>query len=220
MSEGQTKAERAEFERRGLMLVLSSPSGAGKSTLARNLLDSDPDISLSISATTRPRRGSEIDGVHYNFVSETEFKRMTESDALLEFAHVHGNYYGTPRDPAERAMDEGRDILLDIDYQGALQVFERARGNVVSIFILPPSMDELRKRLVRRAEDSDEVIEKRLANSRIEMAAWDNYDYVIVNRDLSKAFEEVRSILTAERLRRERRPSLFSFVEELQKTKA
>ncbi|MEO0636244.1 MAG: guanylate kinase [Pseudomonadota bacterium] len=217
MPEGHTKSERAEFERRGLMLVLSSPSGAGKSTLARNLLDSDPDISLSISATTRPRRGSEIDGVHYDFVSETEFKRMTESDALLEFAHVHGNYYGTPRDPAEKAMAEGRDILLDIDYQGALQVFEKARGNVVSIFILPPSMAELRKRLIRRAEDSDEVIEQRLANSRIEMAAWDKYDYVIVNRDLSKAFEEVRSILTAERLRRERRPSLFSFVEELQK---
>ena len=142
---------------------------------------------------------------------------MTESDALLEFAHVHGNYYGTPRDPAERAMAEGRDILLDIDYQGALQVFEKARGNVVSIFILPPSMEELRKRLIRRAEDEEEVIEKRLANARIEMAAWDKYDYVIVNRDLSQAFEEVRSILTAERLRRERRPSLFTFVEELQK---
>ncbi|MEN0088299.1 MAG: guanylate kinase [Pseudomonadota bacterium] len=217
MIEGHTQVERAEFERRGLMLVLSSPSGAGKSTLARNLLDSDPSISLSVSATTRPRRGSEIDGVHYDFVSETEFKRMTESDALLEFAHVHGNYYGTPRDPAERAMAEGRDILLDIDYQGALQVFEKARGNVVSIFILPPSMEELRKRLIRRAEDEEEVIEKRLANARIEMAAWDKYDYVIVNRDLSKAFEEVRSILTAERLRRERRPSLFTFVEELQK---
>src|SRR5690606_5037160 len=155
------------IRRRGLMLVLSSPSGAGKSTIARSLLDSDPDLSLSVSVTTRPRRGSEIDGVHYRFVSQREFDRLRDSDALLEWAEVHGNFYATPREPVEAAMADGRDMLFDIDWQGALQLRDKMRADIVSIFILPPSMKELKARLKRRAEDSDEAIEKRLQNARI-----------------------------------------------------
>ena len=217
MEQHNTSAERAEFERRGLMLVLSSPSGAGKSTIARTLLEEDRSISLSVSATTRSRRGSEIDGVHYHFVTETNFQRMTETNALLEWAEVHGNYYGTPRDPAEKAMSEGRDMLFDIDYQGALQVFEKAGADVVSIIILPPSKEELKSRLLRSAEDAENVIEKRLENAKIEMEAWKHYDYVIVNRDLDKAYAEVKAILKAERLRRDRRPGLFEFIEDLKR---
>ena len=206
-----------EPDRRGLMLVLSSPSGAGKSTIARNLLDKERDMSLSVSLTTRAKRGSEIDGTHYHFVSESEFLRYQANDGLLEWAEVHGNYYGTPRDPAEQAMRQGKDMLFDIDWQGALQLFEKARADVVSIFILPPSMAELKSRLERRAEDAPEVIAKRLENSRLEMEHWKEYDYVVVNEDLDKAFQEVRSILIAERLRRERRPGLVNFVDELLK---
>jgi guanylate kinase len=206
-----------EPDRRGLMLVLSSPSGAGKSTIARNLLDKERDMSLSVSLTTRAKRGSEIDGTHYHFVSESEFLRYQANDGLLEWAEVHGNYYGTPRDPAEQAMRQGKDMLFDIDWQGALQLFEKARADVVSIFILPPSMAELKSRLERRAEDAPEVIAKRLENSRLEMEHWKEYDYVVVNEDLDKAFQEVRSILIAERLRRERRPGLVNFVDGLLK---
>src|SRR5680860_258935 len=143
------------IERRGVMLVLSSPSGAGKSTIAKNLLDEFDDLEMSVSVTTRKRRGSEIDGKHYRFISERDFVRMQESDALLEYAEVHGNFYGTPRDPAEKSMREGRDMLFDIDWQGGLQLMAKARVDVVSIFVLPPSMDELRRRLMRRAEDSE-----------------------------------------------------------------
>jgi guanylate kinase len=194
------------------MLVLSSPSGAGKSTIARNLLESDPSLELSVSVTTRPRRGSEIDGVHYHFVSQREFNRLRDSDALLEWAEVHGNFYGTPREAAEAAMAAGRDMLFDIDWQGAVQLNEKMRADIISIFILPPSMRELKSRLKRRAEDSDTTIETRLKNARIEIEHWREYDYVVINDDLDRAFAAVRAIATAERLRRDRRPGLFDFV--------
>ncbi|MFU0503437.1 guanylate kinase [Pseudaminobacter sp. NGMCC 1.201702] len=203
------------IRRRGLMLVLSSPSGAGKSTIARNLLESDPGLELSVSVTTRARRGSEIEGVHYHFRSQREFEILRDNDALLEWAEVHGNFYATPREPAEKAMAEGRDMLFDIDWQGALQLKEKLRGDIVSIFILPPSMKELKARLKRRAEDSDEVIEKRLENARVEIEQWREYNYVVINHDLNQAFDEVRAIVTAERLRRDRRAGLFDFVTEL-----
>ena len=203
------------IERRGIMLVLSSPSGAGKSTIARNLLNGFPDLMLSVSVTTRPKRGSEIHGTHYSFISQKEFERLQESDALLESAEVHGNYYGTPRDPAEKAMREGRDMLFDIDWQGGMQLMEKARGDVVSVFILPPSMEELKRRLVRRAEDSEEVIARRLKNALEEIPHWQEYDYVVINDDLDRAYKEVTAILTAERLRQDRRHGLYDFAEEL-----
>lgn len=203
------------MERRGVMLVLSSPSGAGKSSIARNLLLEDKNLKLSVSVTTRARRGSEIDGVHYEFINTPQFERLRNSDALLEFAEVHGNFYGTPRETVENAMAGGSDMLFDIDFQGGQQLMEKARGDVVSVFILPPSMRELESRLHRRAEDTDEVISQRLHNARMEIPHWREYDYVIVNSDLEVAMNEVRSILTAERLRRDRRPGLFKFEESL-----
>ena len=202
----------ASIRRRGLMLVLSSPSGAGKSTIARNLLESDPSFELSISVTTRARRGSEIDGRHYHFRTKREFEIMRDNDELLEWAEVHGNLYATPRAPAEKALAEGRDMLFDIDWQGAEQLRANMRADIVSIFILPPSMRELKGRLRRRAEDTDDVIAARLANARTEMEHWRDYDYIVVNDDLDKAFSEVQAVVTAERLRRDRRPGLFDFV--------
>ncbi|MAW87741.1 MAG: guanylate kinase [Phyllobacteriaceae bacterium] len=194
------------------MLVLSSPSGAGKSTIARNLLENDKQLELSVSVTTRQRRPSEIDGVHYHFATQRDFERMRDTDALIEWAEVHGNFYGTPREAAENALAEGRDMLFDIDWQGAQQMKEKMRADIVSIFILPPSMAELKARLKRRAEDSEEVIERRLANARSEIEHWREYDYVVVNDDLDRAFAAVRAIVSAERLRRDRRPGLFDFV--------
>ncbi len=205
----------ANLERRGIMFVLSSPSGAGKSTIARNLLERTGNLELSVSVTTRPRRGSEIDGVHYHFVSHREFDRLRESDALLEWAEVHGNFYATLRDPAEKALREGRDMLFDIDWQGGKQLVEKARTDVVSVFILPPSMSELRARLTRRAEDKPEVIEKRLENALAEIPHWREYDFVVINDDLDAAFHQVEAVLTSERLRRDRRPGLFDFEREL-----
>ncbi|MFN3634706.1 MAG: guanylate kinase [Rhizobium rhizophilum] len=204
-----------KIARRGLMLVISSPSGAGKSTIARTLMDKDKQIGLSVSVTTRQRRQSEIEGVHYQFVSQREFERLRDSDSLLEWAQVHGNYYGTPREAVETAMGEGRDMLFDIDWQGAQQLQDKMSADVVSIFILPPTMAELQSRLHRRAEDSEEVIQTRLNNSRAEIAHWREYDYVIVNDDLNAAFDAVQSIVKAERLRRDRRHGLFDFVEGL-----
>lgn len=194
------------------MLVLSSPSGAGKSTIARNLLESDSSLELSISVTTRARRGSEIDGVHYHFISMRDFERLRDSDALLEWAEVHGNYYGTPREPAEAAMSQGRDMLFDIDWQGTVQVKEKLGDDVVSIFILPPTMAELEARLKRRAEDSAEAIARRLANARLEIAEWSRFDYVILNDDLNAAYADVLAILRAERLKRVRQVGLGDFV--------
>jgi guanylate kinase len=200
------------IRRRGLMLVLSSPSGAGKSTIARNLLESDAGFELSVSVTTRPRRASEIEGVHYHFRNRRDFELLRDSDQLLEWAEVHGNFYATPRAPAERAMADGRDMLFDIDWQGAQQLREKIRGDIVSVFILPPSMGELKARLQRRAEDSAATIEMRLANARNEIEHWREYDFVVVNRDLDQAFGQVRAIVAAERLRRDRNPGLFEFV--------
>jgi guanylate kinase len=199
------------ISRRGVMLVLSSPSGTGKSTIARNLLAGDNNLEMSVSVTTRQRRGSEINGTHYHFISERDFDRLRESDALLEWAEVHGNFYATPRDAVDAAMGAGRDMLFDIDYQGGQQLMEKARGDIVSIFLLPPSMSELQSRLVRRAEDAQEVIDKRLKNALEEIPHWREYDYVIINEDLDQAYSQVQAILTAERLRRDRRPGLFDF---------
>ncbi|WP_119307625.1 guanylate kinase [Cohaesibacter haloalkalitolerans] len=199
--------------RRGLMLVLSSPSGAGKSTICRNLLARQDNLQLSVSATTRPKRGSEIDGVHYHFMSERQFVSMRDRGDLLEWAEVHSNFYGTPRDPVEEALSKGKDVLFDIDWQGTLQMKKAARKDIVTVFVLPPSMAELKNRLIRRAEDSEDVIERRLHNARVEISHWDEYDYVIVNDDLEKAFAAVSAILEAERHKRERVIGARSFVE-------
>ena len=204
-----------DIGRRGLMLVLSSPSGAGKSTLSRNLLEADDNLDLSISVTTRGRRPSEIEGVHYHFIDRKRFDRMREHGELLEWAEVHGNFYGTPREPVERALAAGRDVLFDIDWQGTQQIAAAMPEGLVRIFILPPSMAELRARLERRAEDGAEVIARRLAAARAEIEHWEEYDYHVVNQDLNRSFGEVRAILTAERLKRCRRPGLAPFVAKL-----
>lgn len=199
--------------RRGLMLVISSPSGAGKSTIARLLLeDREMDLSLSVSVTTRQRRPSEIEGVHYHFETVREFERLRDSDALIEWAEVHSNYYGTLRETAENALADGRDMLFDIDWQGAEQLQAKMPADVVSIFILPPTMKELQLRLNRRAEDTAEVIETRLNNARFEIQKWSKYDYIVINEDLNQSYAAVKSIVMAERLRRDRRPGLFEFV--------
>jgi guanylate kinase len=201
--------------RRGLMLILSSPSGAGKSTLTRTLSQKETNLDLSVSVTTRPKRPSEIDGVHYKFIDRDTFDTLRQRDELLESAEVHGNGYGTPRKPVEAALNAGRDVLFDIDYQGTQQILEKAREDVVAIFILPPSMAELRSRLVRRAEDAPEVIARRLTNARDEIARWSVYDYVIINDDLGAAYESIRAILTAERLKRTRVTGMADYVDAL-----
>jgi guanylate kinase len=191
-----------KLSRRGMILILSSPSGAGKTTLTRMLMQDKPlDLTLSVSVTTRPRRSSEVDGIHYRFVDRREFERMKAEGDLLEWAEVHGNGYGTPRAPVDKVLAEGRDMLFDIDWQGAKQVRERLGDDVVSIFVLPPSMRELRARLERRAEDSAATIESRLEAARHEIERWRNYHYVIVNDDLQRAYEDVLAIVAAERLK-------------------
>jgi guanylate kinase len=201
--------------RRGLMLVLSSPSGAGKTTLTRLLRDEEPSLTLSVSVTTRARRPSEVDGIHYRFITVETFLEMRDRGELLEWAEVHGNFYGSPRREIDRSLASGKDILFDIDYQGAMQVRETAASDVVSIFILPPSVPELRHRLERRAEDSPEVIATRLATARVEIDRWRDYDYVLVNDDLQRTFARLRAILVAERLRRDRQTGLSTFVKGL-----
>lgn len=196
--------KHVRFPRRGLMFVISSPSGAGKGTLSRNILESDRDMTLSVSVTTRERRPSEINGVHYHFITPQRFLSMRDGGELLEWAEVHGNYYGTPLQPVEEALAAGRDVLFDIDWQGAAQLREKMAADVVSVFILPPSMAELRARLNRRAEDAPEVIERRLHNARREIEEWPNFDYVVVNDDLDGAFSDLTAILRAERCRRGR----------------
>ena len=207
-------AETLRPARRGLMLILSSPSGAGKTTLTRNL-KSENNLDLSISVTTRAKRPSEIEGVHYRFIDRATFDAMRQHNDLLEWAEVHGNGYGTPRKEVEASLAAGRDVLFDIDWQGTQQIVKKARADVVTIFILPPSMAELRSRLIRRAEDAEEVIVKRLANARDEIARWSQYDYVIVNHDLQAAYESIKAILTAERLKRSRAVGLNDFVDQL-----
>ena len=201
--------------RRGLMLVLSSPSGAGKSTISRLLLEQEVDLDLSISVTTRPRRPSEVDGVHYHFIAPDAFAAMRDRRELLEWAEVHGNLYATPRKPVEAALARGRDMLFDIDWQGTQQIARAMPDDVVRVFLLPPSMAELRARLERRAEDDRQVIARRLANARTEIGHWREYDYVIVNDDLQHSLAAVRAVLQAERLRRTRQTALAGFVEEL-----
>jgi guanylate kinase len=213
-------SEQVDIRRRGIMLVLSSPSGAGKTTLSRNLLEQenieDPGkLELSVSATTRTRRPSEIDGVHYHFVSKRQFEGMRDRGDLLEWAEVHGNYYGTPREPVEKALSEGRDVLFDIDWQGTRQLLDKMRDDVVTVFVLPPSAQELKARLVRRAEDSDDIIAERLRNAAEEFLHWNEYDYILVNRDLDKSFARLRAILTAERLKRVKMLELENFVDRL-----
>jgi guanylate kinase len=190
---------------RGMILILSSPSGAGKTTLTRMLMqDQALDLTLSVSVTTRPRRSSEVDGIHYRFIDRREFERMRKASDLLEWAEVHGNCYGTPREPVEKVLAQGRDMLFDIDWQGARQVRERRGDDVVSIFVLPPSMRELRARIERRAEDSAASIERRIEAARQEIGRWRDYQYVIVNDDLQRAYRDVVAIVTAERLRSRR----------------
>lgn len=213
-------SEQVDIRRRGIMLVLSSPSGAGKTTLTRNLLDreniDDPGkLELSISVTTREMRGSEIKGVHYHFVTKRRFESMRDGGELLEWAEVHGNYYGTPREPVEKALGEGRDVLFDIDWQGARQLYEKMREDVVSVFVLPPTAAELKSRLERRAEDSSSVIQRRLKNAIEEIMHWEEYDYILVNRDLDKSFARLRAILTAERLKRVKMTDLQNFMDQL-----
>jgi len=206
------KLGNPEIGRRGLMLVLSSPSGAGKTTLTKLLRDEEPSLTLSISVTTRPRRPSEVDGVHYFFKTADEFKEMRDRGDLLEWAEVHGNFYGSPRKEIDKALSGGNDILFDIDYQGAMQVRKTAPEDVVSIFILPPSIPELRRRLERRAEDSATVIQQRLKNAKNEIDRWRDYDYVLVNDDLQETFAKIRAILAAERLKRDRQTGLPKFI--------
>ena len=198
--------------RRGLLLILSSPSGAGKSTLSRRLMAWDQDLSFSVSATTRSPRTGEVDGREYYFKTRAEFQAMVKDGQMLEHAEVFGNFYGSPRGPVEDAMTQGRDTLFDIDWQGGQQIKQAMRGDVVSIFILPPSIAELESRLQGRAQDSEQVIAQRMAKSQAEISHWMEYDYVIVNRDLDTAFGELVTILQAERLRRDRQPHLADFV--------
>ena len=213
---GTNAKPRDPVGRRGLILILSSPSGAGKTTLTRAIAeDGGGGLELSISVTTRARRPSEIDGRHYHFIDREAFDDLRARDDLLEWAEVHGNFYGTPRRPVEKVLSAGRDMIFDIDYQGTRQVRSKLADDVVTVFILPPSMAELRQRLERRAEDSPATIEKRLANARVEIQRWSEYDYVIVNDDLQNAFTSLQGILTAERLKRTRRTGLDTFVEGL-----
>jgi guanylate kinase len=204
-------------ERRGLMFVLSSPSGAGKTTLSRMLIDRTPGLKMSVSATTRPMRPGEVDGRDYFFVDKAKFAAMVQQGELLEWATVFDNRYGTPRAPVEAALSAGRDVLFDIDWQGTQQLREKARADVVSVFILPPSAADLEKRLHTRAQDSDEVIRGRMSRATHELSHWAEYDYIVVNQNVDDAFAEVQSILNAERLKRERRIGLTEFVRTLQR---
>ena len=207
---------RPSVPRRGLLIILSSPSGAGKSTLARRLMEWDPSLRFSVSATTRSPRPGEVDGEHYHFLSETAFKANVADGAMLEHAHVFGHFYGSPMAPVAEAIDGGCDVLFDIDWQGAQQIRNSALGrHTLSIFILPPSIPELRRRLVSRGQDGPEVIAKRMLKSWDEISHWDSYDYVLVNDDLDATEARLRTIVTAERLRRSQQPGLIETVRAL-----
>ena len=205
------------LQRRGLMFILSSPSGAGKTTISRMLLSRDPQISLSVSATTRPMRAGEQDGVHYHFVDQNEFDRMVEADEFYEWASVFGHCYGTPKAQIRAGLKEARDFLFDIDWQGTQQLYQKDQQDVVRVFILPPSIDELRRRLTERATDPADVIQARMERARAEISHWDGYDYVVVNDDVETCYDQVCEILHAERRKRARQTGLIGFVRELMK---
>jgi guanylate kinase len=201
--------------RRGLMLIVSSPSGAGKTTLTRLLLSEDDAIHLSVSVTTRPKRASEVNRIHYHFIDASTFETLRDHGELLESAKVHGNYYGTPAAEVEAKLSEGKDVLFDIDWQGTMQIYQKMRPDIVSVFVLPPSASELRSRLERRAEDSPDVIARRLQNARIEIGYWSEYDYVLVNDDLDRTYGDLKQILNFERDKRARKARIAPLVETL-----
>lgn len=203
------------IQRRGLMLVLSSPSGAGKTTLSRQLLDNDKQIQLSVSCTTRQKRPGERDGVDYRFVDTPTFRGMIERRQFLEYAEVFGNYYGTPRGPVDDALNAGKDMLFDIDWQGTQQLRDKGRADLVTVFILPPSTRDLEKRLLTRAQDTKEIVAQRMAKAADEMSHWAEYDYVVVNSDIGTSLTNLKAILTAERLKRERQVGMSGFVKAL-----
>lgn len=205
------------FNRRGVLFVLSSPSGAGKSTIARKLLASDDNLEMSVSVTTRPIRPGEVDGHDYHFTDLESFRARVADGDFIEWAHVFGHRYGTPHGQVEKALSEGRDVLFDIDWQGAQQLFQQAGGDVVRVFIFPPSLTELERRLRARATDSDEVITARMDRAATEISHWDGYEYVLVNEDVELCFEQVRTILNAERLKRSRQTNLIGFVRSMTK---
>jgi guanylate kinase len=213
-STGTTAADPV-LARRGLMLILTSPSGAGKSTLTRQLLQDETDIALSVSVTTRARRKDERDGVHYHFIDRAAFERMRDAGELLEWAEVHGNFYGTPRKAVEDALSAGKDVLFDIDVAGVRQLAQMVREDMATVFLLPPSVAEQIARLKRRASDDDAAILKRLRTAREEIGHWADFDYVLVNEDIQRAFSELRAILHAERLKQRRRPKLEALIADL-----
>lgn len=205
------------LQRRGLMFILSSPSGAGKTTISRMLLQRDLEIKLSVSATTRPMREGEVDGKDYHFVSQEQFDQMVENGEFLEWATVFGNSYGTPKAQVKAGLREGQDYLFDIDWQGTQQLYQKMEVDVVRVFILPPSLEELQRRLNGRGTDSPEVIAARMERARAEISHWDGYDYVVVNDDVESCYAQVCEILHAERMRRARQTGLIGFVRELMK---
>ena len=209
--------KRSDIARRGLLLVMSSPSGAGKTTLSRMLLASDTNVTMSISVTTRPPRPGEFEAKDYYFISKERFAQMRDRKELLEWAEVFGNYYGTPRKPVDEALAKGRDVLFDIDWQGTQQLAQAMEDDLVRIFVLPPSADELQNRLISRAQDSSSVVAKRMAEASREISHWPEYDYVIVNDELEDSLAQVMAVLRAERLRRRRRVGLTEFVRGLTK---
>ncbi len=208
-------AEAPAIQRRGLMLVLSSPSGAGKTTLSRGLLDNDSQIRLSVSCTTRAKRPGEQDDVDYRFLDTASFRGMVDRGEFLEYAQVFGNYYGTPRAAVEAALSAGKDVLFDIDWQGTQQLRDKVPSDLVTVFILPPSTRDLEKRLLTRAQDPKDIVAQRMAKAADEMSHYAEYDYVVINRNIGTSLDRIKAILTAERLKRDRQPGLSDFVKAL-----